>query len=358
MSYKITDKKNFFLLILILCYTHLLFAQEEKNQATPSFSHPIDIVYLWVDGSDLDWLAIKNNYLQVHQEQLNIPIEACSANRFFDHEELKYSLRSILEFAPFINHIYIVTMNQKPTWLIDHPKITLIDHTEIFPNPNDLPTFNSQALECHLHRIPGLSEYFIYFNDDVFLGRPITPYDFFTEDGKLKVLFEKGLTVSKSKAVQSSLYRKAWVNSCALLDEHFVKERRHRLCHAPFALRKSLIEKAESAFPYVFQSNSSHRFRSPQDYNLTNGLLQYIWLYQDCVERGNLTNKMLSLYSDSSFSLAKTELESLQESPLHTFCIQDCMLDDSSKTCELLQNFFKTLYPHPAPWEDVDKDSF
>lgn len=354
MQYTTTSKKAFFLLTLILCQIHLLFGQEIKNSNSSSFPYPIDIVYLWVDGSDPDWMSIKNHHLLTYQRLMNIPEEACSANRFFDHEELRYSLRSILLFAPFVNHIYIVTMNQHPKWLVDHPKITIIDHQEIFKNPRDLPTFNSQALECHLHRIPGLSEYFIYFNDDVFLGAPVTPHDFFTSEGKIKVLFEKGKTVSPNPEVQASLYRKAWVNSNELLDSHFIKETRHRLCHAPFALRKSFIEEAENLFPYVFSSNSSHKFRSVLDFNLTNGLLQYIWLYQGYIEKGNLTNKMFSLYSDTNFANVQIELSALEKKPLHTFCIQDCMTEESEKSSELLQNFFKLLYSDPAPWETVN----
>lgn len=135
----------------ILCYTSFLISQEH------SFSHPVDIVYLWVDGQDPQWLYHKKTYEQREQMYVAPAQEACQDNRFWDHEELKYSLRSLLKFAPFFNHIYIVTMNQRPKWLIDHPQITIVDHKEIFSNLHYLPTFNSQALECNLHRIPNLS---------------------------------------------------------------------------------------------------------------------------------------------------------------------------------------------------------
>jgi hypothetical protein len=316
-----------------------------------AFAHPIDIVYLWVDGNDPNWLPIKDYYLALEGKATNTA-DSCTTNRFSDHEELKYSLRSLLKFAPFFHHIYIVTMNQRPYWLLDHPQITIIDHTEIFPCLEDLPTFNSHALESNLHRIPGLAEHFIYFNDDVLLGLPVSPSDFFTEDGHLKVLFERGLTVSPNPEVQASLYRKAWLNSSALLDFHFVKEKRRRLCHAPFALRKSLIETAENLFPFVFASNASHRFRSAEDFNLTNGLLQYIWKYQGYVKEGSLTNKMISVQGDSLFLQIEKDLSDFLERPLHTFCIQDCMTEGDIQSCQLLQEFFHSLFPDPAPWEE------
>ena len=51
---------------------------------------------------------------------------------------------------------------------------------ELFPNKSDLPTFSSPAIESHLHRIPGLSDKFLYFNDDVMFGSEVWPDDFFT----------------------------------------------------------------------------------------------------------------------------------------------------------------------------------
>lgn len=348
MLYITVIKRMVLALILTIfgCAQHVFSLQD-----SPSFPYPIDIVYLWVDGSDPDWAAIKNHYSQIHQNQTVFVGDACIDSRFYDHEELRFSLRSLVKFAPFFNHIYIVTMNQRPKWLLDHPQITIIDHQDIFPNLNDLPTFNSQAIECHLHRIPGLAEHFIYFNDDVLLGKPVSPYDFFTEDGKIRVLFEKGLTVSPNPEVQATLYRKAWVNSNRLLNTHFMTEPRHRLCHAPFALRKSFIEKTERFIPFVFASNSSHKFRTDQDFNLTNGLLQYIWMYQGKAERGSLSNKLLSVYSDRLFPKTQEDLDSFLKSPLHTFCVSDCIIDNTHEVTKYLRKFFETLLPDPAPWE-------
>jgi hypothetical protein len=337
-----------FFLFLFASLTSFIFSHET------TFPYPIDIVYLWVDGSDPHWRNIKNKYADLQEQSSGIIEEAATDNRFRDHEELKYSLRSVLQFAPFFRHIFIVTMNQHPNWLADHPQITIIDHKEIFKNSNDLPTFNSHAIEANLHRIPGLSEHFIYFNDDVFLGLPVSPYDFFTEEGKIKVLFERGYTISANPIVQASPYRKAWVNSNALLDGYFQEERRHRLCHSAFSFRKSWIEQAESLFPFVFDGNASHKFRSPEDFNITNGLLQYIFLYQERIEKGNMMNKMVSMQNDFYFDQNARELTNLLINPIHTFCLQDCIEGQSEKTQELLSNFLNTYFPDPAPWE---KDS-
>lgn len=53
-------------------------------------------------------------------------------------------------------------------------------HQEIFVNLSHLPSFSSPAIESHIHRIPGLSDKFIYLNDDVMFGKEVWPDDFYT----------------------------------------------------------------------------------------------------------------------------------------------------------------------------------
>lgn len=114
--------------------------------------------------------------------------EDISASRFEDNEELRYSLRSVEKYAPWVRHIYIVTNGQIPSWLnMDNPRLTVVSHEEIFLNKSHLPTFSSPAIESHLHRIKGLSDKFVYLNDDVMFGKEVWPDDFYTEAGGQKV---------------------------------------------------------------------------------------------------------------------------------------------------------------------------
>lgn len=114
--------------------------------------------------------------------------EDISASRFEDNEELRYSLRSIERFAPWVRHIYIVTNGQIPYWLnLENPRVTIVTHEEIFVNHSHLPSFSSPAIESNLHRIPGLSDKFIYMNDDVMFGKEVWPDDFYTYSSGQKV---------------------------------------------------------------------------------------------------------------------------------------------------------------------------
>uniref|UniRef100_W5NDH4 N-acetylglucosamine-1-phosphate transferase subunits alpha and beta n=1 Tax=Lepisosteus oculatus TaxID=7918 RepID=W5NDH4_LEPOC len=119
--------------------------------------------------------------------------EDVSASRFEDNEELRYSLRSVEKHAPWVRHIFIVTNGQIPSWLnLDNPRVTIVTHKEIFLNDSHLPTFSSPAIESHIHRIPGLSQKFVYLNDDVMFGKDVWPDDFYSHSKGQKVGAPRG----------------------------------------------------------------------------------------------------------------------------------------------------------------------
>jgi hypothetical protein len=150
-------------------------------------------VYSWVNGSDVVWSNKKSFWFsklahQANRTNSSKSDDTVSHNRFRDSEELRYSLRSLEKYAPWIRKIYLVTDNQIPYWLnLENPRIRIVPHAEIFPNQSDLPVFSSPAIETHIHRIKGLSKKFIYFNDDVFLGAPVSPEDFYFMSGAQRV---------------------------------------------------------------------------------------------------------------------------------------------------------------------------
>jgi hypothetical protein len=149
----------------------------------------IDLVYLWVDSSDENWLAKKNSALEKVRKKISA--SSSRTTRWINHDELRYSLRSAEKYAPWINHIFIVTDSQTPKWLdIKNPKITIVDHKEIIPNEK-LPLFNSNAIEMFLWKIPDLSEYFLYANDDMFFGKEVQPDFFFDESGNPIVIMKE-----------------------------------------------------------------------------------------------------------------------------------------------------------------------
>ncbi|XP_033222982.1 N-acetylglucosamine-1-phosphotransferase subunits alpha/beta [Belonocnema kinseyi] len=142
---------------------------------------PIDVVYTWVNGSD-------PAFLQNLEKHVPIVDINSAVSRFSDKDELRYSLRSLEMYAPWVRHVYIVTNGQIPSWLdMDNSRVTVVTHDDIFIDKSDLPTFSSPAIESHIHRISGLSDKFLYFNDDVMLGAEVWPEDFITHAEGQKV---------------------------------------------------------------------------------------------------------------------------------------------------------------------------
>ncbi len=141
---------------------------------------PIDLVYMWVDGNDPEWQKKRNSYVGGSRNQSQ---EVVGDARWRNIDELRYSLRSVEMYAPWINHIYIVTDEQTPEWLnTDHPKISIVDHKSILP-AEAIPVFSSTTIESCIYRIPGLSEHFILGNDDTMFTKPTTRELFFLDNG-------------------------------------------------------------------------------------------------------------------------------------------------------------------------------
>lgn len=135
----------------------------------------IDFVIPWVNGSDPDWLAqfVRfTNGVSGDKHQ----------SRYRDWDNLQYLFRGFEEFTPWVRKIHFVTWGHVPYWLSpSHEKLHIVRH-EDFLDPANLPVFNCNPIEVNLHRIPGLSEKFVYFNDDCFITKPIAPERFFLDD--------------------------------------------------------------------------------------------------------------------------------------------------------------------------------
>lgn len=145
----------------------------------------IDFIIYWVDGTDHEWLKKKATY--------NDSTYQNNPARFRDWDILKYWFRAIEEYAPWVNHIFFITDNQRPSWInYNNPKIIPIDHTDYIP-AKYLPTFNSHTIELNVHRIKELSEHFVVFNDDTYINQPITPEYYFQKglpcDGTYEHIF-------------------------------------------------------------------------------------------------------------------------------------------------------------------------
>jgi hypothetical protein len=172
-----------FVIFIILVFT--LYLLKTPKERWTDDQEPVDIVYTWVDGSD------ENIYAELHGNSIG---KANDKYRFEINDELKYSLRSLEKFFPRFRKVFIVAADgQYPSFLVaDHPQLKVVKHSEIIPAPY-LPTFNSLVIESFLHKIPDLSERYIYFNDDIILNKKM---DFFDKNGKPELGYKTHATAS------------------------------------------------------------------------------------------------------------------------------------------------------------------
>jgi len=226
---------------------------------------PIDVVYTWVDGSDHKWQEIKADALSLDDPEAFIQ-SAIDEARFADHDELKFSLRSIEQFAPWINHIWVVTAGQVPSWLnTENDKITVVDHNDIWKEDDGLPSFNSHAIEANINNIGGLSRYFLYFNDDFILGRPVRPETFFHGNGITKFFESKALVDFIKVQPLDNASTVAAKNARGVILERFARSFSRKFYHAPSAIDRSVLTLMEAENEELFDLTRRARFRQNSD---------------------------------------------------------------------------------------------
>lgn len=213
----------------------------------------IDLVYCWCDSSDENFQREKEELAK----NFNLEAEANNKCRFIDNEELRYSLRSVEKNAPWINKIYIITNKQVPHWLnLNHPKIKIVDHTEIMPK-EALPNFNSNAIEHCIKNIPNLSEKFLYANDDMLITKPVLPEFFFDKEGYPINRFD-----IKTNHRYNYHFGCVLHNAEILIKNKFNKQYNHLPHHCIDAYRKSDIIDCYNMFKKEIDDTIVSQFRS------------------------------------------------------------------------------------------------
>ena len=246
----------------------------------------IDFVVTWIDENDPEWQACRRS-LETGAMQDDRP------ERYRDWDLLRFWFRGVEHFAPWVRTIRFVTFGHLPAWLnTNHPKLKIVRHEEILPS-GALPTFNSNAIEVNLHRIPGLSERFIYFNDDMFLLDETGPEDFF-EGGRPKdmlaaqpvianpanpvmsrILLNDSLVISRhfeKRAAMKNNIKGWWMPGYPpmyfiynLLETAFPQYTGFYTVHGPSPMLRSTFEELWELEPEVLNDTTYSRFRSSDD---------------------------------------------------------------------------------------------
>ena len=327
----------------------------------------IDFVITWVDGGDKAWREEKAKY--------NPSAGTDDEVRYRDWDLLKFWFRGVEKFAPWVRKIHFVTWGHLPSWLnTDNPKLHIVKHEDYIPKQY-LPTFNCNVLENCLHRIEGLSERFVYFNDDVFVINNTKPTDFFMDGKPCDMLAYQPVVANPQNPVMSHLY----LNNSLVLSKYFDKRENVKkypgnyfklgypplyfiynvlemafplytgfyTVHGPSSFCKSTFEEIWNNEQELLEKMSYNRFRSKDD------ITQYLFR-----EWQKLSNNFYAKNMHKDFKYFNVTgndeklIQSITKQKKKIICINDGPLmkefDDVKQT---LQSAFMQILPEESSFE-------
>lgn len=333
----------------------------------------VDIVYLWVNGSDPVWRRKRQRAAArlSASHRSGMALYGNVEGRFRDNDELRYSLRALDRFFPDHGHIYVVTDNQVPAWLQPSSGLTLIDHRDLIP-ADKLPTFDSGNIESYIHRIPNLSERFFYFNDDVFFGAPVKLEDWFYDGGTFVAWSDDPLVTNEPLRADATALENAcrlshqWLESrasvIALTDSASTAVTPFEpvfrtFAHSPRPMLKSRLRKLEALAPELFESVRSTVFRAWDKPTIVSDFVMRWALANGEAQVCQHSHVYLSTGDGAVGELADLDdqLDALMQAVGHLdfFCINDTTDDALAHDPRLgrVREALQKIFPEPSAFE-------
>lgn len=293
---------------------------------------PIDVVYTWVDWSDMEYQKICASYADEPYD--------LNPERFRDSFSLlKYSLRSLEMYAPWTDKVYLLTRRpQAPGWLnLEHPRLRLIHHDELWQEPEYLPTFNCNVIESFFHRIPS-SPHLLYLNDDFFFGRPTSSTDFLTQEGRVRLMG-------------------------TLFGERFPSRNREKSAislglieHTPLMIYLPYWQAMLEEHPELLHQTRTHRFRKDEDLKMDK--LYRLYLAGPVRHEVEVVpiHRLLRYHRfhkiTNRYWWQRLQIAFLRYLKPKFYCLNDDMKDQPNpRVVELIQNFLEKSYPSPSSFE-------
>ncbi len=304
----------------------------------------IDLVYLWVNGNDPKWLEKRNSFLDENVKKSSI------TGRYDNNDELKYSLRSVEKYIPWVRKIFIITDSQIPDFINpNHPKIHFINHSDIIPKQY-LPTFNSVVIEYFIHNIPDLSEKFLLASDDCFVNANLTPNFFFKENLPIiRMMFTPlqriEFSVKKLLNIRINSYRLSIENAYKLISKKYHKHFTSSSHHNIDAYLKSDYKKtATEIFKNELDNVCLNRFRSKSD-------IQRILFSYDALSRKKGHLKYVNREESCRIRVQKREFDKyLTRYNPKLFCLNDTD-HASDEDRKFIVPFLENLFPNKSEFE-------
>lgn len=314
---------------------------------------PIDFVVTWVDGSDPVWIEKKNK--AVAESGSDFAYE----HRYRDWGIFKYWFRGVQEYAPWVNKVYLVTDGQLPDWInLECEKLVHVRHDQIIDS-QFLPTFNTNAIELAVSRIPGLSEHFVLFNDDTFINQPIDPEYFFVDGLPVEMFKETYINPRGAHLAAMQMMNMYQINRFFCKDPETGEIVERDSCpqgtpvygfwdhHAPAPYKRSVFHLVtQEKCTFEVRQTQKTPFRSAA--NITSWLVRY-WQLASGEFSNTRTYSSRTVNIESGMSLA---LEFLQDPEVKMLCINDQGgISDYEKLQKIYRDAFEAKLPQRSMFE-------
>jgi len=293
----------------------------------------MDVVYTWVDMNDPKWLEKYRKYTG----------ENPGGHRFKDNGELEFSIQLLKKNCNFIRNIFIVTDDQIPDWLVRKKKseleseknwcknIFIVDHKDIIDSKCNLPTFKSNTIESFLHNIKGLSEYFLYFNDDTFIGRKCGIETFINKKSRKPIARLKRFLINNQINYKyNNTYYDELYNTNTLINKKYNKPSEYESIHQVVIMSKKMCKEAWVQFPSQLIKSSKYITRYPHRFTIHFTLLvQLLGIFKNVYQIQLNKYNISQLFINQNRINVNNPLPTLQkiiENKPHLLCINSAHL--------------------------------
>jgi hypothetical protein len=312
---------------------------------------PVDVVITWVNGTDPAQIA-------AYEQHAGTKMTAQAMRRFRDYGMLRFVVRSVEKFAPWVRRTVLVTNGQEPGWLRKGtPRAVVVPHSQVFADAkHDLPTFNSNAIEANLRHIPGLTDCFLYLNDDFYLARPVELAQFVdSASGKLRLYVDR-YSAPEEKEMKHNIWHRSVARMNTLINEHYrpgsQEVVRHNYAgHSCYFMRKWVLDSMAAWLGKEFEATSARKFRHQDDTALP--FLAVNVAIEEGV--GEIAHTIRGAGGSWGANHTKNEQlwRRLEKSSPHCVCLQDGFEESSHIEQEIayLEELLCSKFPEPSSVE-------
>jgi hypothetical protein len=339
------DFAIYMLVSLVFIFIFLIFFSNFKDSSKPD-NTKIDLVYTWYNSTDEDTQEERQYFQNILEPRKDSIVE----ERFTDIGELKYSLRGVEKYMPWINKIFIVVADNQPLpdWLdISNTKIRIVRHGEIFDSKYTNPTFNSVTIESALGNIKDLNEHFIYFNDDIFVNGEIGKSSFFYNKKPIIWFSMTEINFNKKYKMIHDIMEK---NALSVVKKYCDSNQKcinynmigTRINHFPKALTKTLLKDYENEAGDRLNLTKNSKFRCNECMYTISGASNLCFQKTNCFEGIIPSNYMINLVPKTNFKKVENSIKNVK-----FFCLNN----STKKHAKELIRILEKNYPQKSKFE-------